>query len=106
MQRRISHPFKIGTATSSELAIGPTRNVAGLSHAIYYTTNMYRGQNAIQVNLDNKASHLDVVAVEYAGVATSSPLDVVSGAAGTSSLADSGLRDHHDGERAFSSVPR
>lgn len=68
------------------LAIGPTQGTA-LTQSIYYAITK-AGANTVTVNFNGVAAWPDVRILEYAGV---SILDRTAGAAGSGTLADSGL---------------
>jgi hypothetical protein len=63
------------------LAVGPTRYAPDLSQSIYYAANIRAagaGANTVTVAFDAQASAPDLRILEYAGLSTTSPLDVVS----------------------------
>jgi len=72
------------------LAFGPTKGT-GLSESIYYAKNILAsGSNTVTVTFNQGATKPDVRILEYSGVATSNPLDVSTGASGSTYIADSG----------------
>ena len=71
------------------LAIGPTRGTS-LSQSIYYAKNTKAGNNTVTVTFNQAAAYVDMRILEYAGLSTTSPLDVVAGASGSSTASSSG----------------
>jgi hypothetical protein len=71
------------------LAVGPART-SGLSSAIYYAKNIGAGSNTVTVTFNQKAGWPNVNVLEYSGLDTSSPLDVVATASGNGTTANSG----------------
>jgi hypothetical protein len=71
------------------LAIGPTRGT-NLSQSIYYARNIKSGNNTVTVTFNQAAVWVDVRILEYAGLSTTSPLDVTVGASGNSAAPSSG----------------
>ena len=89
----------VNTVTDSRgnsyaLAVGPTRGT-GLSQSIYYARNIVGGSNTVTVTFSKAAAFVDVRALEYSGLDTVSPLDVVAGAAGTGTSGNSGAATTH-----------
>jgi hypothetical protein len=88
----------IGTLSDSSgntyhLAVGPTVISGAASQAIYYAANIVgagAGANTVSVGFTSPAVFPDVRVLEYSGIATTSPLDVVAAAGGNSSLSSSG----------------
>ena len=75
------------------LAVGPTKQGANLSQSIYYAKNIAgatAGANIVTVNFRPRRPYPDIRIVEYSGISTSTPLDVVAGASGTGAAANSG----------------
>ncbi|HXP11144.1 MAG TPA: IPT/TIG domain-containing protein, partial [Acidobacteriaceae bacterium] len=68
------------------LAIGPTSGTA-LRQSIYYASKIAGGSNTVTVTFSQAATYPDVRVLEYKGVTT---LDVVAGASGNSTAANSG----------------
>ncbi|MGC2182664.1 MAG: IPT/TIG domain-containing protein, partial [Terriglobales bacterium] len=71
------------------LAIGPTTGTA-LRQSIYFAKNVRAGSNSVTVTFNQAAASPDLRILEYSGVDTMNPLEVSNGAAGNSSVADSG----------------
>jgi hypothetical protein len=71
------------------LAIGPTQGI-NLSQSIYFAPNIKAGSNTVTVTFNQAAVYADVRVLEYTGLAPVLPLDVISGAGGNSTMADSG----------------
>jgi hypothetical protein len=71
------------------LAVGPART-SGLSSAIYYAKNIAAGSNTVTVTFNQKAGWPNVNVLEYGGLDTVSPLDVVATASGNGTTANSG----------------
>ncbi len=68
------------------LAIGPTRLAPDLTQYIYYAPNIRAcaaGANTVIVSFDAGANSVDLRVLEYAGLSTTSPLDVVAARAGS-----------------------
>ena len=88
----------IGSLTDSSgntyhLAVGPTVISGTASQAIYYAASIVgaaAGANTVSVSFTSAAVYPDVRVLEYSGIATTSPLDVVAAASGNSSLSSSG----------------
>ncbi len=88
----------IGTLTDSSgntyhLAAGPTVISGAASQAIYYAANIVgaaAGANSVSVSFTSAATYPDVRVLEYSGMATTSPLDVVAASSGNNSLSSSG----------------
>jgi chitodextrinase len=75
------------------LAVGPTRSSGNASQSIYYAKNIVAAAanaNTVTVTFSTAVAYPDVRIVEYSGVSTTTPLDVVSGAAGSGTALDSG----------------
>jgi hypothetical protein len=73
---------------SYALAVGPTRYAPDLSQSIYYAANIKAagaGANTVTVSFDAVANTIDLRILEYAGLSTSSPLDVVASKSGAGS---------------------
>jgi hypothetical protein len=70
------------------LALGPTTGT-GLRQSIYYARNIAGGNNTVTVTFNQAAAAVDIRALEYSGLDTTSPLDVTAGAAGTGTSASS-----------------
>ena len=80
-------------ANAYTLAVGPTKLSGQLSQAIYFAANIKgaaAGANTVTVQFSQAAIYPDIRIVEFSGIATSSPLDVVSAATGTSATSASG----------------
>src|SRR3984893_11302948 len=71
-------------------AIGPTAGTA-LTQSIYYAKNIAGGSNTVTVTFNRTVAYPDVRVVEYNGVDTANPLDVIVAGAGTGLTANSGL---------------
>jgi hypothetical protein len=89
----------VGTVTDSsgnvyQLAVGPTvySDQSGTTQqSIYYAANIAAaGANTVTVTFTTAAAWPDIRILEYSGIATTSPLDVTAGAAGSSTSASSG----------------
>jgi hypothetical protein len=91
----------VGTVTDSsrnvyQLAVGPTvySDQSGTTQqSIYYAANIAAaagGANTVIVTFTTAAAWPDIRILEYSGIATTSPLDVTAGAAGSSTSASSG----------------
>jgi hypothetical protein len=78
------------TGDTFVLAAGPTSTPSGLSHSVYYVQNGSSGQNAIHVDFDTPVNPLDVMVVEYLGLAQTSPFESAAASSGTSAVASSG----------------
>jgi RHS repeat-associated protein len=61
-----------------------------ITQSIYYVTNIKGGANTVTVTFNQSAASPDVRVLEYSGLSTSSPLDVVAAASGNSTAASSG----------------
>lgn len=75
------------------VAVGPTRNanmLGGWTNYIFYFPNTAGGANTVTVTASDVLSFRRITILEYSGIATTSPLDVVAGASGNSSAPDSG----------------
>ena len=70
-------------------AVGPT-TMAGLTSAIYYAKSIAGGSNTVTVTFNQAANHPNVNVLEYGGLSTTSPLDVISSATGSGTTANSG----------------
>jgi hypothetical protein len=73
------------------LAVGPT-TASGLTSAIYYAKNIAAGSNTVTVNFNQTAAWPNVNVMEYSGLDTTNPLDVVSPATGIGTTANSGSK--------------
>jgi glycosyl hydrolase family 16/IPT/TIG domain-containing protein len=71
------------------LAVGPTR-ANGLTSAIYYAKNIAAGSNTVTVSFNQSAGWPNINVMEYSGLDTTNPLDVVSTASGSGTTANSG----------------
>ncbi|MGB9329429.1 MAG: fibronectin type III domain-containing protein [Steroidobacteraceae bacterium] len=88
----------IGSLTDSSgntyhLAVGPTVISGTASQAIYYAASIVgaaAGANTVSVSFTSAAVYPDVRVLEYSGIATTSPLDVVAAASGNNSLSSCG----------------
>ncbi|MGZ4955153.1 MAG: IPT/TIG domain-containing protein [Methylobacter sp.] len=86
---------------SYNLAVGPTKGI-GLTQSIYYANNIKGGKNTITVQFDLPVSGSDVRILEYYGVDTVNPVDVVAGANGNGTQSISGtVTTTADNERLF-----
>jgi hypothetical protein len=65
------------------LAAGPVKGTA-VTQSVYYAKNILGGSNSVTVTFNQAATYPDVRTLEYKGLNTTSPLDVVAGASGTS----------------------
>ena len=74
---------------SYTLAVGPTTGTA-LRQSIYFAKNIRAGSNSVTVAFNSAASSPDLRILEYSGADTVNPFEVSAGAAGNSSVADSG----------------
>jgi hypothetical protein len=75
------------------LAVGPTVISGTASQAIYYAANIVgaaAGTNTVSVSFTSAAVYPDIRVLEYSGIATTSPLDVVATSSGNSGLSSSG----------------
>jgi hypothetical protein len=72
------------------LAVGPTRT-NGLTSAIYYAKNIAAGGNTVTVTFNQRAGWPNVNVLEYSGLDTANPLDVVATASGNGTIANSGV---------------
>jgi len=77
-------------ANTYQLAVGPIKQSTVLSQSIYYAKNIAAGSNAVTVTFSGSASYPDIRILEYSGIDTTNPVDVVAGAAGSSSTTNSG----------------
>jgi len=68
---------------SYTLAVGPTMQ-GGASQSIYYAKNIVAGVNTVTVTFNGAASYPDIRILEYSGLDTVSPVDVVASASGSS----------------------
>ena len=76
-----------------QLAVGPTLLSGALSQSIYYAKNIVNatpGANAVTVTFDTAAIYPDIRILEYSGIDTVNPLDVVVGVQGNSATSSSG----------------
>ena len=86
----------VGTVTDSfgnsyQLAAGPTVISGTASQAIYYAANIVGGStNTVAVSFSSAAVYADVRVLEYSGIATASPVDVVATGSGNSTLSATG----------------
>jgi uncharacterized repeat protein (TIGR01451 family) len=71
------------------LAIGPTTGT-GLRQSIYYAKSIAGGSNTVTVKFSQAATFVDVRVLEYSGLNTTNPLDVMAGASGHGTSASSG----------------
>ena len=71
------------------LAVAP-KSSSSVTQAIYYAKNIVGGTNTVTVTFNQSAKLPSIRILEYSGVDTSSPLDVVASAQGTGGTADSG----------------
>src|SRR5690349_8810264 len=71
------------------LAVGPT-TASGARQSIYYAKNIAGGSTTVTVSFNPAAASVDVRVLEYAGLDTTSPLDVTAAAVGSSTTASSG----------------
>jgi hypothetical protein len=70
------------------LAAGPTRYAPDLTQAVYYAQSIAgsgAGANTVTVSFDASANAIDLRILEYAGLSSTSALDVVAAKAGTGS---------------------
>ncbi len=75
------------------LAVGPTVQTGTATQAVYYAASIAAataGANTVTVTFDSAAPYVDLRAAEYSGAASSSPVDVVATATGTSGSNNSG----------------
>jgi fibronectin type 3 domain-containing protein len=75
------------------LAVGPTVRAGFATQSIYYAKNIQAaaaGANVVTITFDRAAQHPDLRIVEYKGLDTVSPLDVVAAASGNSNSSSSG----------------
>jgi hypothetical protein len=77
---------KDSAGNNYSLAVGPTTGT-GLRQSIYYASNIAAGSNTVTVTFNQAAAYPDVRILEYQGVTT---LDVVAGASGSVTAANSG----------------
>ena len=80
---------KDSAGNSYSLAAGPTSGTA-LRQSIYYAKNIFGGSNAVTVVFSPAAAYPDIRILEYSGLDPSTPLDVSSGASGSSATASTG----------------
>jgi hypothetical protein len=66
---------------SYALAVGPTKGTA-LTQSIYYATNIHGGSNTVTVTFSQPANYADIRVLEFAGLSSTSRLDVTAGAKG------------------------
>jgi hypothetical protein len=66
------------------LAVGPTKGTA-LTQSIYYAANILGGSNTVTVAFSQAAHYADIRVLEFAGLSTTSRLDVTAGASGANS---------------------
>jgi len=71
------------------LAVGPSA-ANGLTSAIYYAKNIAAGSNTVTVTFNKAAGWPNINVMEYSGLDTATPLDVVSSASGSGTTANSG----------------
>jgi Domain of unknown function (DUF1929)/IPT/TIG domain len=69
---------------------GTTINGTGIRQAIYYAKNIAGGSNTVTASFSQAAAFVDLRVLEYSGLDTTSPLDVATGASGTSASPNSG----------------
>ncbi len=65
------------------LAAGPVKGTA-VTQSVYYAKNILGGSNSVTVTFSQAAAYPDVRVLEYKGLNTTAPLDVVAGASGSS----------------------
>lgn len=70
------------------LASGPIRST-GATQYVYYAKNIAAGTNTITVNVSTTLA-MQLTAIEYAGLSTTSPFDQVASATGSGTAPDSG----------------
>jgi hypothetical protein len=71
---------KDSSGNTYTLAIGPTQVSNTLSQSIYYAANIKaNSSNTVTVTFSPAASYPDVRILEYSGIATANPIDVVAG---------------------------
>jgi hypothetical protein len=75
-----------------QLAVGPTLLNGVLSQSIYYAKNILpaAGANTVTVTFSRSAQYPDVRVLEYAGIDSAIPLDVVAAAAGNGTTSSCG----------------
>jgi hypothetical protein len=74
------------------LAVGPTVQTGIATQSIYYAKNIAAaaaGANSVTVKFNGSAVFPDIRIAEYSGLDTSNPLDVATGASGTSATSSS-----------------
>jgi hypothetical protein len=71
------------------VAAGPIQGT-GLTQAIYYAKDIMGGSNSVIVTFSKPASFPDVRVLEYSGVSTTTPVDVVANGTGNSASPNSG----------------
>jgi hypothetical protein len=91
----IAHVSSVKDAMGNayQLAVGPTLLSGALSQSIYYAKNIINattGANPVTVTFDTAAIYPDIRILEYSGIDTVNPLDVVVGAQGSSTSSSSG----------------
>jgi Divergent InlB B-repeat domain/Fibronectin type III domain len=82
------------SGNSYRLAVAPTSRGSVLTQAIYYAANIAgssAGANTVTVTFSAPASSPDVRVLEYSGIDTVDPVDVVKAATGNSATSNSGL---------------
>ncbi len=75
------------------LAVGPTLINGSLSQSIYYAKNIASaaaGANTVTVTFSQAAAYPDIRILEYAGVDSSTPVDVTAAGTGTNATSSSG----------------
>jgi len=88
----------VGTVTDSsgnayQLAVGPTVYSGTATQSIYYAASIVSAAanaNTVTVTFNGPAAAADIRILEYAGVSSSSPLDVTAAATGSNASASSG----------------
>jgi chitodextrinase len=92
-----SSSSNVSSVTDSEgnsyQAAVPLAAGSSLSQAIYYAANIKAagsGQNVVTVNFSDSVPFVDIRALEYSGLATTSPFDAGASASGISASASSG----------------
>jgi chitodextrinase len=80
------------SGNSYVLAVGPTVNGAFGTQSVYFAPNIRETLvNSVTVRFTTPQPYPDVRIAEYAGLATSNPVDAVSAAVGSGTLSDSGV---------------
>src|SRR6516225_6026110 len=93
---RYDSPSKLGDGRAGKrlsVGVGPTLLSGVLSQSIYYAKNIINataGANAVTVTFDTAAIYPDIRILEYSGIDTVNPLDVVVGTQGNSATSSSG----------------